>query len=99
MNSPLRDDLLDFRVANDEIWTLWLSSQLEVNIYHCSIDASTSDWRKVSLSSDIMPKFSYNALFDGSREEFIDEIFLRGKFSMHSISKALGVSGNLLFYP
>ncbi|KAI1280596.1 Nuclear pore complex protein [Halotydeus destructor] len=83
------EDLLDLGVSGQELWTLWINSQMEVKIQHCTVEASSSDWKQVVLSSEVLPSFNISSLVEGSRNTFIEEIFLRGKFSVLSIAKAM----------
>ncbi|RMX38937.1 hypothetical protein pdam_00016421 [Pocillopora damicornis] len=86
-----KENLVDFAVTTSNIWTLWTDKNGETMAYFTpieNIDAQECGWKRIFLkpteNSDVMvPPYKE------PREVFLDQLFYPGRFSNHSILKAM----------
>ncbi|XP_058968801.2 nuclear pore complex protein Nup160 [Pocillopora verrucosa] len=92
-----KENLVDFAVTTSNIWTLWTDKNGETMSYFTpieNIDAQECGWKRIFLkpteNSDVMvPPYKE------PREVFLDQLFYPGRFSNHSILKAMQIYHHL----
>ncbi|XP_020630293.1 nuclear pore complex protein Nup160-like [Orbicella faveolata] len=92
-----KGNLVDFVVTTSHIWTVWTSAEGETMVYFTpteNLDLQQSGWTRVFLeltenSEVLVPPYKE------PREVFLEQLFYPGRFSNHSILKAMQIYRHL----
>ncbi|XP_068751589.1 nuclear pore complex protein Nup160-like isoform X2 [Montipora capricornis] len=91
-----KENLVDFAVTPTHLWTVWTNTEGESMVYFTTIEGEDSQqgWTRVFLQ----PTDQFDVQvppYKEPREVFLEEIFYPGRFSNHSILKAIQIYRHL----
>ncbi|XP_018568434.1 nuclear pore complex protein Nup160 homolog isoform X2 [Anoplophora glabripennis] len=91
----LENDLIDFALQTNRLWSAWRCEDGECLVYTASLQSDTfksNSWTPVILET--LPDANQAPTTDGEsdpRQVYLQHIFSPGKFPLHIISKALSI--------
>jgi hypothetical protein len=102
-------DLVDYRATSSHLFALWTTPNgdpvLRFSTFNCSTTDSTTGWSGVVLEAPLDPEFlpgGGGGDGQGPREEvdprqaYLQQLFHPGRFSMHTLARAVCVSFSML---
>ncbi|KAJ8978445.1 hypothetical protein NQ317_017648 [Molorchus minor] len=87
---PSENDLIDFSIQKNRLWSAWRSEDGECVVYTASY--KTNNWTRVILEA--LPDANQAPALDGEsdpRQFYLQHIFHPGRFPLHIIGKALSI--------